>query len=620
MKYLLSTCSIDSKKLSLLGFPIQRKRLGTFNLLLEELNDLKETGNYYNITDGYLRDLNKAVKDVEGQEISTVQAIANSWPPPSNITGSFTSLSINKDSFEISLCNDVIGIYPVYILEKENELYISNSIILMGAITHSDFDEAGIVQRCIGPEYTNIGRRTILKNCKRLLPGEFVKFNSAGERLFSKFDNSLYQNISSPAQKNNLHVTFWENFKKEIAYSLNTSENVNIALSGGLDSRLILGAISKDKNISCYTYGAKENYETKIASRVAKIKGTEFKNYSDLDLYFPDVDILKKYTLETEALIICSWLEILEHVNKAQKEPMLLGDMTEVLMGRNIRDFNSKQFRQSQFFKYWILKKDYKFKRSTSENFRSWKETVSKSLSRWYTENKLSQFDFSFTKEKLLRDLQYDMDEIFDRIEAHKLPFAELYIELFSWYIHSRIPMGKQVLICNHKFEAFCPSMSLGVLRMASSIHPNLRLSSRFMNKLFKHSPELKKLNRIPTSQAPLISQNSPDFIKFPIWGFRSKMDTYLIKRMVKKKDVSKRYRLFKSINWAKVYQNPNMEKNLMTYFKNNHLGANFFTNLLEQTVQRKKLEQWPFANTYSINASSLNMEIDLIKKVRGEG
>ncbi|UJH92501.1 hypothetical protein LZ575_08445 [Antarcticibacterium sp. 1MA-6-2] len=59
----------------------------------------------------------------------------------------------------------------------------------MGAVTGCEFDEAGIVQRSLGPEYSTLGSRTILKGCKRLLPGEYLRYSFKGERLQQKFDN-----------------------------------------------------------------------------------------------------------------------------------------------------------------------------------------------------------------------------------------------------------------------------------------------------------------------------------------------------------------------------------------------------------------------------------------------
>jgi hypothetical protein len=86
---------------------------------------------------------------------------------------------------------------------------------------------------------------------------------------------------------------------------------------------------------------------------------------------------------------------------------------------------------------------------------------------------------------------------------------------------------------------------------------------------------------------------------------------------MMKSRNAGNRYRLFKSIDWAGAYQLPDMEKNLKDYFKNNHLGEEFFRNILNQSVQRKELNQWPFANIDIMNAAGLNMEIDLIKSLR---
>ena len=59
------------------------------------------------------------------------------------------------------------------------------------------------------------------------------------------------------------------------------------------------------------------------------------------------------------------------------------------------------------------------------------------------------------------------------------------------------------------------------------------------------------------------------------------------------------------------------MENNLRAYFQNNHLGKGYFDYLLNQSLQRKDLKQWPFANLEVINAAALNIEIDFIKSFR---
>jgi hypothetical protein len=613
MKFLVTNSLVHKKTFSKLPFELKKISIGNFNIIIEKGVELNETDTHLSITDGYLRDLNLVGQNKYTHTISAVEQIVNEWPVAENISGSFSTTIIDKLANELTLCNDLIGVYPLYYLIKDEYIYISNSIILMGSISKSDFDEVGIAQRCIGPEYFNMGSRTILKNCKRLLPGQYLKIDLLGEIFKIKFDNSLYQNISSSNQNHNLHHEYWKEFKKEVEYCLLGNSEVNIALSGGMDSRLLLGALPMEKDIHCLTYGEKDNYETKIASRLAKLKKAKFKNFSQLSLYFPPIQILKDYVLKTEAVNICSWLEILENIDVKERHPFLLGDMTEALSARNIKKYTSRTFRQHNFIKYFLKEKDYKFEKSNDQRFQAWKNAKLLNFNRWYIEERVSNLNLSFSTAELKAGLHSDLEEIFSRIEAHSLPYTELYDELFSWYTHSRIPMSKQILICNRDFYCYCPPMANSILRNTSNIHPNLRLSNRFLKKLFSIS-ELKKFNRIPTSQAPYIPQNFLDIIKFPIWGFRSKVDHLLIKRLIKHKDPTKRYRLFKSINWVMIYQNPDMKKNLKRYFENNHLGEDYFKYLLNRAEQRKNLQQWPFANTELINGASLNVEIDLIK------
>ncbi len=619
MKYLLTNTEIKVDSAKKTPFDLVLKQTGDYSILIDSLESISENELLEGITDGYLRDLHFEKGNSEDHMFSALEIIKKQWPLPENFTGSFSSLVIDKKSGNLILCNDLIGLYPVYYLKTNDGIYVSNSIILMALITGCEFDEVGILQRSIGQDFSNIGTRTILKDCKRLLPGEYLKLDKFGEKLETKYDNSLFQNISSPNQKHQLHKKYWDAFKKEVALCLIGKEEVKVALSGGIDSRVVLGAIPSDKKINCLTFGAKENYETKIASRLAKIKKAGFKNFYQPDLYFPSLEVLKKYTLHTEAVQICSWLEIMENVEEDPKIPMLLGELCEALPGRNILKYSSRNFRQENFIKYYLFKNNYQFEKSSTENFEIWKNKIINRYWIYYGDIRLNRMEFKTSSHELKVAVREDLEELFSRIEAHKLPYEELYDELFSWYTYTRMRLAKQLQISNSKYNAFSPAMSMQVLRNTSNIHPNLRLNYRFAKKLFKESKELRKFSKVPTSQAPLVPQYLPDFIKFPVWGMRSKIDGYLIKRMMKSKNAKYRYRLFKSIDWAGAYQLPDMEKNLNAYFKNNHLGKNFFQSILNQCVQRKALNHWPFANIDIVNAASLNVEIDLIKSFRQE-
>lgn len=615
MKFILSTKEIIKSE----SLPFEGKvyNFNSLHIRLENEDQLQKAGGNVLLNDGFLRDLQKPVSDFKGQLEGVIEGIKQEWPLKENITGSFSALLINEESEVITICTDHIGLYPLYYLSNKDHFIITNSVILAGIYSGAEFDTAGIVQRTLGPEYSNIGSRTILKDCKRLLPGECRRFSFKGELLSVDFDNTLFQNISEPSKNLPSTKDYWKAYKKEVNYCLNQFENVNMALSGGIDSRITLGAIPEDKNLTCYTFGNSDNYESKIASRLASLKAADFISCYDPDLYFPSPDLLKKYTYETEGVELCSWLEITETVENKTKEPLLLGELCEGLPARKISKYSTKEFKKQNFIKHYIRNKEYSFTPATKEDFNAWKEEVYSRFKIYYHQKNLSKFDIPCDQAELTEALKNDLEEIFTRIEAHNLPFVELYDELFSWYTYTRMRLSKQILTANAKFDACSPAMSLQMLRKTSNIHPNQRLNYRFIKKLFKENKDLRKLYRVPTNQAPLIPQNFPDIIKFGMWGFRSMMDQFFIKRLMKSRDINKRYRWFQSLNWAKVYQVPQMENNLQGYFKRNHLGETYFKDLLDQAVQRKKMIQWPFANWNIINAASLNCEIDLIRSGR---
>ena len=614
MKFLLSNIVIPKEQLNKLPDNLYLERIGKLIYYAERNNGLLSNSKLSGYTDGYLRDYENAENSVASHSLCGFKNILTQWPLSKTVSGSFSSVIIDKLAESIILATDHIGIYPIYYYRNEDGFYISNSIIFIGLLTKSENDEIGILQRTIGEGFSNIGSRSIIKNCKRLLPGEFLKFDFNGELLEKKYDNSLFQEISSDRMNHYLIQKYWKDFQIEMEFCLKGSNKVKVALSGGIDSRVVLGAIPEDKRISCLTFGESDNYETKVARRLARIKKADFHSFFQPEVYFPTKTQLKDYTFKTEAVQICSWLEILENQDEQFDTPLLLGELCEGLPARNIKKYNSREFRQSNFVKHYILNKDYKFEKATPEKVVEWKNKIIKRTLIFYIDQRKSKTGIKISKELIHPEILENLNEIFDRITAHNLPYIELYDELFSWYTYTRMRLSKQVLLANSKFKAYSPAMSLRILRNTSNIHPNLRLNYRFAKQLFRYDETLKKLNSVPTSQAPLVPQSFPDFIKFPVWGLRSKIDSYLIKKSVKNGGKNTSYRLFKSVDWAAPYQLPDLEEKLEAYFRNKEIGEEYLVHVKQMALDRRDNKQWPFANIDIMNTASLNMELAIIK------
>lgn len=612
MKFIYSSKQLDLKKSS--DFQnLQKIDLSCGSILINDPSTLSAHNQYTSIVNGYLKDFEK--KDDNKSRISASEYVFSDWPLKDNITGSFCAFILSEEKKEISICSDLVNIYPIYYLKKDDEFFISNSLILLGRYSGAADDKTGIAQRILGPEFMNIGSRTILENCKSLLPGEWLHFDINGKILERKFDNSLYQNMSKPYFDKGMIEEYWAHYKKETELCTTNFETVNIALSGGIDSRVALGSIPDSKKINAYTFGSSRNYETKVARKLSRIKKAKHSSFSDLSLYFPEKSVLETYVKETEAIKLNSWLELLENVRKQQKEPILLGELCEGLPARNIKKFNSANFRKKNFIKYYIKKEQFPFTTSNPTNFEEWKERKRTLLISWFDENWFKRMEMEGLRKEIIRDTISDIDEIFKRIEAHNLPFTELYDELFSWYTFTRMELSRQVNICNEKFYAFSPGMSVQMLKKTSNIHPNLRLFYRFANRMLKEAPELRPFRNVPTSQIPLLPQRFPNLLKIPIWGIRSRIDDWLVRRMIKSKKTTRRAKLFPGMDWAQIYQQDKLKERMESYYQPNYLGKDYAKTFIRLAEKRKTLQSWPFANMDIMSGVSVNTELDLIRK-----
>lgn len=611
MKFLISRRILDAGDIKNLKkkYHFSNRRIGVFNLLTEEVYGLKSNNGLTSIIDGYIRNFNFDAQDLALQEEKSIEFMKDKWPVSNSITGSFSCTIIDETKEEVILCNDSIGVYPLYFQVRDKDLFISNSLVWMGALAGAELDDPGLFQRTYCPEFANIGSRTLLKNTKRLLPGEWIRFNKSGAILDRKFDNELYQNITSKEYT----LEYWDQFKKELEYCVAGEERLNVALSGGMDSRLIMSGLPKEKKVFCHTYGQENFYETQVAKKIAVLYNARFRNYSQPELYFPSKEILQKYTLETEAIYVNSWLEILEAEEREKRETMLLGDMAESLQGRNLPVHKNPE----NFFKYFLQRKPYPFKENTPEEFYKWKKDIIRKYTKLLFQTHLNRINVKSAEGQIREGIINDLEDIFVRIEQHNLPYMELVTELFSWLTHARIPMGKQILIVNSDFRSYCVPMSIQILRLTSNLHPDLRINGRFVKSLFSSVKELRSAGNIPTSQIPYVPFNAPDLLKIPVWFGRSGIDDLLIKRLMRSGDPGKRYRLLNSFNWAVVYQQPHLESILRSYFEKNYIGQGYAEGIIKGALARKTLEQWPLSNTNIINAAALNTELKILDSVR---
>src|SRR5690606_1673984 len=155
-----------------------------------------------------------------------------------------------------------------------------------------------------------------------------------------------------------------------------------------------------------------------------------------------------------------------------------------------------------------ILSREFKLEPNNSKTLEAWKKNISDKFTRALNRESLSILNLTKSVDEIRDNTFADISELFSRIDSHNLKYIDLVDELLTWYTHTRIPMGRQILINNSKFKAYCPGLSMAVIKKASNIHPSLRLNQKFIRQLFREVKELRDLGKIPTSQIPLLPQN----------------------------------------------------------------------------------------------------------------
>lgn len=557
---------------------------------------------------GYVRfpDCESATDAGEHNKKLFRETLDGEFPLGEKVSNSFASFALDLNRMQAAIANDVIGFYPIYYCVKDRELIITSHLLLLSQIRDCEIDYTGAAQRLTGPEYCNFGSRTILKNVFRLLPGECIKFDLRGGFEKSiRYDNSLFSGAFSTDLKD-AAKNVWQTIKEESEQCFRYDSDIAIAQSGGMDSRVLLASLTRNKSVSCYTYGHESHYETQIARRCAETKGATFQSF-DTTLMFPPREKLRSYVLETEAVGINQWLSILENldIDPNKKIPVALGESTEAIAARNIKSYSSRSARTKVF----LGLKKLEWTPHNDDRFASWKlEKTASILDKIHGKDSPDGFDHG----SIVADTIDDLNVLYRRIEAHDVKYVELLDELFAWYIHARFPTSNQLLLLREKFHPVCPTMSARCLRQISRVHPTLRLNSRLMDEIFR-LPDLKDLARIPTAQIPFIGYKSNNRMKLLAWGFRSTIDKLMIKSAGLRKKPGARNRLLKSINLQLAYTEADPAV-VSAWFLPDLVGGKRFIKIFSDRASQRT---HPLIPNDIVSAAAVNMEMDFISEAR---
>ena len=194
---------------------------------------------------------------------------------------------------------DKICSIPLFISYKNNEILISNHAPLLKNkldLDDSDLDKQAELEIAMSG-YT-ISNKTLYRDIKRLESGEYLFITSncfcrgfyytySPWKAIDRTEDQLHDELS-----NTLLKTF-EKIKNNIG-----NKQVVVPLSAGNDSRLVVCGLKKVglKNVVCFSYGRKGNFETLVSEVIAKKLGYKW-------VYIPDTLKDKKKFFQSKEYI-----------------------------------------------------------------------------------------------------------------------------------------------------------------------------------------------------------------------------------------------------------------------------------------------------------------------------
>lgn len=567
-------------------FPNHKDRFGEFYIgWNSEETQILNTGNELLVVEGIVYDLEKKRKPELTEILELVLQIRNTDKVlPDFVTGQF-NITLIKDG-QIDLMNDFVGIFPVFYSFENGRKMISNNLYSC-LLFDIPYDDIGILEGFMSPPFTPFNSRTYFKGVSQLRSGEYLSFDSQGSLIGSKIDSVPESN--KQIQKGDYAEIVSMLFENAKIYQQNFNE-ILLAISGGVDSRITLSSfVSKDK-IKTVSYGEKDYIDNRIASEVADYLDLPHTSVSFFNHLFPTVAEHRDQIAYGGEYFVDSWFSILEFIQNTNyispgPSVILLGDAVDIMRAHSILSLRDRKKRlKLHFNKIFGLKmevppydRELFLEHILKENLDSLEILLKE-----YPELKK---EFNYSKTELENTLKEDLNHFFDFLEKKTNPQNQLNLEeMYYIFTLKRQATTRQVKIFKGRFNSFVTTGSRHLMKKLFGYHPVCRYEEALTSKLFKVDG-FKDLARFPTSQIPFIPFKSNLYLKYLLWAYRSLSDQYRIKRG--------KGRLVKHIEWKKYYENPKNRELLVNLLENTNPELKKLP--LDIFDKRASGEAWPY-------------------------
>jgi len=199
--------------------------------------------------------------------------LSNSTSNIAKLNGHFAAVSFDEN--KIILFNDTLGLREIYYFKNKNVIYFSTRLDFLSQLTKNC--EPNIKTLSSSWLLTNhFGYGSLIKNIERLAPGGLLEIV---ENNFSVSNHNSY----CPKFANSFDDHNVKSILEELTLlPSRENKNLSLALSGGMDSRVLLALLLINKaTFSVHTFGDMQQPDAIIAKRISdsyQIQHSFFKN------------------------------------------------------------------------------------------------------------------------------------------------------------------------------------------------------------------------------------------------------------------------------------------------------------------------------------------------------
>jgi len=395
-----------------------------------------------------------------------------------NLNGSFCLTLYNVKVPQVLLVTDRFGTRPIYYTFMDGEIIFSSHC---RAILEYPFPRKLNLKTLVKFLYYGklgiLGDETWFEGIKLMPSASVLTFTEKGYTL-DKYWDLVYSARS--VNEDELVQALVKAFKKAVNLRVKDLDGVSVQLSGGLDSRCVLGAIKEKSNVTAVTFGIKGCDDIAIAIEVTKRLGVRHLiiNYDPNEMVDYSFDVVS--LTDGQATVNVSYIP---YVAKKMMENglkyYLQGFIFDVLLGGS--------FLSKEFFK---VKSFNEFMQSLEKKYTLFQPSELKRL-------------LNVRLHKYIAQVREEFAKIARETKGNTFPDRADYFIITTRQRRYTL-MGS--ILCREFVEEMLPTIDNEVIEIIRRIPPELRFNYRIYRKfLFALNFELAKVPYQKTLLPPIV-------------------------------------------------------------------------------------------------------------------